>query len=60
MSDPLPPPPWTQSAELQTRWPAAEMTTDTDAVPMLNRHGRAAWEMACTVKRGVVPIWYQP
>jgi hypothetical protein len=36
------------------------MTTDTDAVPMLNRHGRAAWEMACTVKRGVVPVWYQP
>jgi len=57
MSDPLL---RTQSAELQTRWPAAEMTTDTDAVPMLNRHGRAAWEMACTVKRGVVPIWYQP
>lgn len=48
-----------QSAELQTRWPAAEMTTDTTAVPMLNRHGRASWEMACTVKRGVVPIWYQ-
>jgi hypothetical protein len=56
MSDP---PMRAQSAELQTRWPAAEMTIDTNAVPMLNRHGCASPEMACTVKRGVAPIWYQ-
>jgi hypothetical protein len=56
MSDP---PLRAQSAELQTRRPAAEMTTDTESVPMLNRHGRAFWETACTVKRGVVPVWYQ-
>lgn len=53
------PPLRAQSAELQTRRPAAEMTTDTDAVLMLNRHGRAFWEMARTVKRGVAPVWYQ-
>jgi len=26
---------------------------------MLNRHGCASWETACTVNRGVAPGWYQ-
>jgi hypothetical protein len=55
----LDPPPLTQSAELQTRRPAPAMTTDTNLVPILKRHGRACSETARTVKRGVVPGWYQ-
>jgi hypothetical protein len=35
------------------------MTTDTNLVPILKRHGRLFWETACTVNRGVLPIWYQ-
>ncbi len=55
MLDPLLP---AQSAELQMRWPAAATTTATDVLLTLN------WQ-ACplvaarTVKRGVVPVWYQ-
>ena len=55
MLDPLP---LTQSAELQIRWPEA-MTTDTNLVPMLKRHGCASCETACTVKLGILPAWYQ-
>src|SRR5215831_19314031 len=55
MLDPLP---LTQSAELQMRRPEA-MTTDTNLVPMLKRHGCASWETACTVKLGILPAWYQ-
>jgi hypothetical protein len=53
--DPLP---LTQSAELQMRRSEA-MTTDTNLVPMLKRHGRRCLETACTVKRGILPTWYQ-
>ena len=35
------------------------MTTDTNLVPMLKRHGCAPWETACTVKLGILPAWYQ-
>jgi hypothetical protein len=56
MLDPLP---LTQSAELQMRRPPWVMTTATDLVPMLKRHGRARRETALTVKRGVAPGWYQ-
>ena len=55
MLDPLP---LTQSAELQMRR-AEAMTTDTNLVPILKRHGRSWWETACTVKLGMVPAWYQ-
>jgi hypothetical protein len=55
MLDPLP---LTQSAELQTRRPAAT-TTETNLVPMLKRHGRPSSETACTVKLGIAPAWYQ-
>src|SRR5215831_6152334 len=55
MLDPLP---LTQSAELQMRRPEA-MTTDTNLVPILKRHGCSSWETACTVKLGIVPAWYQ-
>ena len=55
MLDPLP---LTQSAELQMRWPEATIT-DTNLVPILKRHGCPAWETACTVKRGILPAWYQ-
>jgi hypothetical protein len=55
MLDPLP---LTQSAELQMRW-AEAMTTDTNFVPILKRHGRCSWETACTVKLGILPAWYQ-
>ena len=44
MLDPLP---LTQSAELQMRR-AEAMTTDTNFVPILKRHGCAPWETACT------------
>jgi hypothetical protein len=54
----LAPLPLTQSAELQTRPPAAT-TTDTNLVPILKRHGRSCWETACTVKLGILPAWYQ-
>src|SRR6476646_365812 len=54
MLDPLP---LTQSAELQTRW-AEAMTTDTNLVPILKRHGCCSWETACTVKLGILPAWY--
>jgi hypothetical protein len=53
--DPLP---LTQSAELQMRRSEA-MTTDANLVPMLKRHGRGSLETACTVKRGILPTWYQ-
>ena len=53
--DPLP---LTQSAELQTRRPAAT-TTETNLVPILKRHGCPSWETACTVKLGIAPAWYQ-
>jgi hypothetical protein len=53
--DPLP---LTQSAELQMRRSEA-MTTETNLVPILKRHGWPSSETACTVKRGVVPAWYQ-
>ena len=53
------PPPLPQSAELQMRRPPAAMTTDTNFVPILKRHGHLCWETACTVKRGVAPTWYQ-
>lgn len=55
MLDPLP---LTQSAELQMRR-AEAMTTDTNFVPILKRHGCSPWEMACTVKLGILPAWYQ-
>ena len=55
MLDPLP---LTQSAELQTRRPAAT-TTETNLVPILKRHGCPSLETAWTVKRGVLPAWYQ-
>lgn len=55
MFDPLP---LTQSAEFQTRPPAA-MTTDTNLVPILKRHGCPPLETACTVNRGILPGWYQ-
>ena len=55
MLDPLP---LTQSAELQMRW-AEAMTTDTNFVPILKRHGCSSWETACTVKLGILPAWYQ-
>ena len=55
----LDPPPLTQSAELQMRRPPLVMTTATNLVPMLKRHGRGRSEMALTVKRGVAPGWYQ-
>ena len=55
MLDPLP---LTQSAELQMRRPEA-MTTETNLVPILKRHGCPSWETACTVKRGSLPAWYQ-
>jgi hypothetical protein len=35
------------------------MTTATNFVPMLNRQGWLAVEVARTVKRGVLPDWYQ-
>jgi hypothetical protein len=54
----LDPPPLTQSAELQMRR-AEAMTTDTNLVPMLKRHGCSSWETACTVKLGILPAWYQ-
>jgi hypothetical protein len=53
--DPLP---LTQSAELQTRRSEA-MTTDTNLVPILKRHGCLSVETACTVKLGTLPTWYQ-
>jgi hypothetical protein len=55
MLDPLP---LTQSAELQIIRSVA-MTTDTNLVPMLKRHGCSWWETACTVKLGILPAWYQ-
>ena len=55
----LDPPPLTQSAELQRRRLPLAMTTATNLVPMLKRHGRGRSEMALTVKRGVAPGWYQ-
>ena len=55
----LDPPPPAQSAELQMRRPPLVMTTATNLVPMLKRHGRGRLEMALTVKRGVAPGWYQ-
>ena len=55
----LDPPPLAQSAELQMRRPASAMTTATNWVPMLKRHGRACPETALTVKCGVAPGWYQ-
>ena len=54
----LDPPPLTQSAELQTRRSEA-MTTETNLVPILKRHGCPSLETAWTVKRGTVPAWYQ-
>ena len=54
----LDPPPLTQSAELQTRRPAAT-TTETNLVPILKRHGCPSSETACTVKLGIAPAWYQ-
>ena len=54
----LDPPPLTQSAELQTRRPAAT-TTETNLLPILKRHGCPSSETACTVKRGFAPAWYQ-
>jgi hypothetical protein len=54
----LDPPPLTQSAELQMRR-AEAMTTDTNLVPILKRHGCTSWETACTVKLGILPAWYQ-
>jgi hypothetical protein len=56
----LDPPPRTQSAELQIRRPLPAMTTATNLVPMLKRHGRGRLEMALTVNRGVAPGWYHP
>jgi hypothetical protein len=47
-----------QSAELQMRRLEAT-TTDTNLVPMLKRHGWLPVETARTVKRGVLPAWYQ-
>jgi hypothetical protein len=35
------------------------MTTDTNLVPILNRHGCCSPETACTVKLGILPDWYQ-
>src|SRR5262245_45794274 len=35
------------------------MITDTNLVPRLKRHGRLSRDMTCTVKRGVLPAWYQ-
>ncbi len=55
MLDPLP---LTQSAELQMRRSEA-MTTETNLVPILKRHGCPSLETACTVKRGILPAWYQ-
>jgi hypothetical protein len=55
MLDPLP---LTQSAELQMR-PSEAMTTETNLVPILKRHGCPSLETACTVKRGILPAWYQ-
>lgn len=55
MLDPLP---LTQSAELQMR-PSEVMTTETNLVPILKRHGCPSLETACTVKRGILPAWYQ-
>ena len=53
------PRPCGQSAEFQRgRLPAA-MITDTNLVPMLNRHGWLPVVTARTVNRGVVPDWYQ-
>lgn len=54
----LDPPPLTQSAELQMR-PSEVMTTETNLVPILKRHGCPSLETACTVKRGILPAWYQ-
>jgi hypothetical protein len=47
--------PLAQSAELQMRRSLEVMTTDRNFALMLNRHGRLAWEAACTVKLGVLP-----
>jgi hypothetical protein len=55
MLDPLP---LTQSAEFQIIR-SEPMTTDTNLVPMLKRHGCSSWETACTVKLGILPAWYQ-
>jgi hypothetical protein len=54
----LDPPPLTQSAELQTRRSEA-MTTETNLVPIVKRHGCPSLETAWTVKRGILPAWYQ-
>ena len=54
----LDPPPLTQSAELQTRRSEA-ITTETNLVPILKRHGCPSLETAWTVKRGILPAWYQ-
>jgi hypothetical protein len=53
------PPPFTQSAELQMRRLPWATTTDTNLVPVLKRHGWLSRDTARTVKRGVLPCWYQ-
>jgi hypothetical protein len=47
--------PLAQSAELQMCRVPEVMTTDTNFVLMLKRHGRLARETTCAVKVGVLP-----
>jgi hypothetical protein len=53
------PGPAAQPEELQIRCPCEVITSATNLVPRLKRHGRRARDPAWITKLGVLPAWYQ-